>query len=221
VAHQRSRRSGRRAGSFRTCVACRRRMPLGQSARVVLGPEGQILPDLSGRLPGHGAHLCLEPVCFARAFQQNAFGRAFKRAVPPAEPTELLLAFANASRAKVASLLATALRSGWLVAGRDEVHRRIHRSAMALVLLAGDTAADTEHQTIARAEARRIPWRRIESEKRELASFHRGKAVAVLGVWHRGLADRLQCEIDRIVSLTKVCELTGGKDRGKIPRQLQ
>jgi predicted RNA-binding protein YlxR (DUF448 family) len=44
-----------------------------QDTEIVL-----LLPDPMRRRPGRGAHLHVDPVCFASAFRRRAFGRALR-----------------------------------------------------------------------------------------------------------------------------------------------
>jgi predicted RNA-binding protein YlxR (DUF448 family) len=43
----------------------------------------RVVADPEGRLPGRGAYVC-DAACARRAIERRAFGRAFRRAVPPA-----------------------------------------------------------------------------------------------------------------------------------------
>jgi uncharacterized protein len=51
----------------RTCVACRSVGGKRGLLRVVRTPEGRVLLDASGRLPGRGAYFCRENACLAAA----------------------------------------------------------------------------------------------------------------------------------------------------------
>nr|WP_084504333.1 YlxR family protein [Actinoplanes sp. N902-109] len=65
----------------RTCVGCRLRAPATELLRFVAVEAGDLLqlqPDPDRRLPGRGAHLHLDPACFAQAERRRAFGRALR-----------------------------------------------------------------------------------------------------------------------------------------------
>jgi len=194
---------------------------------LVLGPKGRVLPDLYDKLPGRGAHLCADVACFHKAMDRKALGRAFRSEVRFGDPDELAQAFTSAGRQQVKAMLATALRSGWLQAGRDVVHSGIVARRMALVILAEDGSRSFRTRMEALVERVRVPCRTLLT-KAELAGFHRGRPVAVVGIEHRGLASRMRIEIDRTASLsesgrkwreTRRRELTAGRVRGKMPQE--
>ena len=69
------------AGPTRTCVGCRTRAPASELLRFVVAGAGgdlRLQPDPHRTLPGRGAHLHLDPACFALAERRRAFGRALR-----------------------------------------------------------------------------------------------------------------------------------------------
>jgi uncharacterized protein len=65
----------------RTCVGCRAKAAKTELLRVV-AVEGNLVPDLRGRLPGRGASLHPDPGCLALAEKRRAFPRALRVAGP-------------------------------------------------------------------------------------------------------------------------------------------
>ena len=63
---------------MRMCVACREMKPKKELLRVVRTPEGEILPDESGRKNGRGAYLCRSEACFNKAVKTRALERALE-----------------------------------------------------------------------------------------------------------------------------------------------
>lgn len=64
----------------RTCVACRGVRDKGDLIRIVAGPEGRVIVDMSERkqAPGRGAYVCLDEACFKKALTTGALKRALK-----------------------------------------------------------------------------------------------------------------------------------------------
>jgi predicted RNA-binding protein YlxR (DUF448 family) len=74
-------RSGRGAPVVRTCIVSRRELPQDALIRFVVGPDGVVFPDITGRLPGRGVYIAAQHDLVADAVKRSAFARAFKRAV--------------------------------------------------------------------------------------------------------------------------------------------
>ena len=62
----------------RTCVACRRVADKRDLVRVVATPEGRLVVDPKGKLPGRGAYICRRRACWASARRGGALGRALR-----------------------------------------------------------------------------------------------------------------------------------------------
>jgi predicted RNA-binding protein YlxR (DUF448 family) len=68
-------------GPMRRCALTRERRPKEDLLRFVLGPGGDIVPDLKERLPGRGVWLTAARDCVAEAAKKNVFARALKTEV--------------------------------------------------------------------------------------------------------------------------------------------
>jgi predicted RNA-binding protein YlxR (DUF448 family) len=66
----------------RTCVACRTERQKRDLVRIVRAPDGNVMLDLSGRLPGRGAYLCADGSCWANAVRKRSIERALDVTLP-------------------------------------------------------------------------------------------------------------------------------------------
>ncbi|CUU43512.1 RNA-binding protein [Blastochloris viridis] len=73
-------RDGRK-GPVRTCIATRTSGAPDDMVRFAVGPDGVVVPDLAGRLPGRGAWVSLARAAVETAVKRRAFARAFRREV--------------------------------------------------------------------------------------------------------------------------------------------
>ena len=73
----------------RTCLGCRQVKDQSELIRFVRSPEGEILVDLKGRLPGRGAYLCNSRDCMMAAVNRQQFNRAFRSECQPADLSTL------------------------------------------------------------------------------------------------------------------------------------
>ena len=188
-------------------MGCRSRKPARATIRLVRSPKGQLLPDLYGKLPGRGVHLCPDFTCFRQAVENNSFSRSFRAPTRVDDATALFMLALKSSRDQVRAMLSTAVRSGWLQAGRTAVREALNDRTTALVVLARDSKPELRREISASAQAGKIPCHTALTIA-DLSRYHRGKPLAVLGIRHRGLARRLDVEITKEYALTTSAEKT-------------
>ncbi len=68
---------------IRTCVACRTTDAKRGLLRVVRQPDGVVVYDPKGKMPGRGAYVCAQPACIALARKQKKLERSLKAAPIP------------------------------------------------------------------------------------------------------------------------------------------
>jgi len=82
-------------GSQRFCAATGAIAPVSGMIRFVLAPDGSVVPDLKGRLPGRGIWITATRLALRAAIGRKVFSRSFKREVGIApdlvESTERLI----------------------------------------------------------------------------------------------------------------------------------
>ena len=114
----------------RTCVGCRRRRAPSELVRLCV-KESAILPDLSRRATGRGAHLCPQMSCLDQAIKRRSLPRAFRQPVDVERgrlAQSLEQAFLSAERALIQQPRRgsdTDVRLSWLRAGLQEFTLRI------------------------------------------------------------------------------------------------
>jgi predicted RNA-binding protein YlxR (DUF448 family) len=79
----------RRPVPQRTCIACRTTTGKRELVRIVRTPEGQVIPDATGKAAGRGAYLCTNPDCWEQARRKRLFDKALKTTVKPADGESL------------------------------------------------------------------------------------------------------------------------------------
>jgi len=86
---------GGRKTPVRTCVACRTAGGKKDFIRLVRTPEGPIVIDPSGKVPGRGAYICPTPECLATALKKKSIERGLRAPVPEQIIEELRAAVAR------------------------------------------------------------------------------------------------------------------------------
>jgi uncharacterized protein len=140
----------------RLCVVTRAVRPVAELIRFVIGPDGEVVPDLKGKLPGRGVWISAARETVETAVKRQAFARGFKRDVRvPADLTpriEALLAQA------ALDALAMAGKAGLVATGFAKAAAALERDDVVALLHAAEGSADG---------ARKLEaiWRRRTLEK--------------------------------------------------------
>lgn len=80
----------------RMCAGCRERAPKKELIRIVRTPDGQIVADAGGKVPGRGAYLCRKSACLAKARKSRALERMLETSISP-ETYDILAAAVEAA----------------------------------------------------------------------------------------------------------------------------
>jgi predicted RNA-binding protein YlxR (DUF448 family) len=129
---------------------------LGEASllRVALSPDGQVVPDVSARLPGRGAWVKADRATLEQAAKRKAFHRAFGE--PVEVPADLAGLFEAQLEARALSALGLARRAGRLAMGYDAVRLGLQKGPDPAVRIeASDGAADGRGKLDALARAAR------------------------------------------------------------------
>jgi predicted RNA-binding protein YlxR (DUF448 family) len=120
----------------RRCIVTGDRAPKAGLIRFVIGPDGAVVPDVLGRLPGRGIYVSADREALDKAGRKGLFARAARApvTVPPDLPAlvEALLV------GRVTSLIALARKAGQAVTGREKVLDWLARGEAAVLLQASD-----------------------------------------------------------------------------------
>jgi len=181
-------REKREAPPERTCAGCRQRGAQSDLLRVVLGAEGDVVPDLAARAFGRGAWLHPSPDCIARAVPRG-LAKSFRAAVRT-QAAEFCQSLRIAADRRAAALVASARRAGKLVAGTSAVEHALEKGNVFRIIVAKDARASAEAAFVVRAAAqgRASAW----GDKALLGELTQRPDTALIGVLDAGLAHALE-----------------------------
>jgi uncharacterized protein len=164
-------------GPQRTCIATGETGAPERMIRFVVGPEGDVVPDLARRLPGRGLWVKAERAAVERAVAKNLFARAARASVKPAsdlaERVERLLlerALADLSRAR---------RAGRAVAGFVKVEQMVGQRRAGLLVVADEADGDGLGKLKAASRENGLPIARLGDAAALGGIFGREQAVYV------------------------------------------
>jgi predicted RNA-binding protein YlxR (DUF448 family) len=140
------------SGPERFCIVARQTKPVDEMLRFVVGPDGDVIPDLKRNLPGRGLWVTATREAVDEAVKRKAFARGFKREV------RLPAGFAASTEALLERSALDALsivgKAGQAVAGFSKVEAAIAKHRIAGLIHAKDGAADGTRKIEAAAHAR-------------------------------------------------------------------
>jgi uncharacterized protein len=130
------------AGSARArlCIATGEVKPINEMIRLVVGPDGRVVPDVAQKLPGRGAWVTATSAALRLAIERKSFGRVFRgRGVVAADlPVMVERLLCQAALAA----LSMANKAGQVAAGFERVKDALNRGRAELLAHASDAAAD-------------------------------------------------------------------------------
>jgi len=124
----------------RRCIATGVSGPTDRLIRFVLGPGGEVVPDIAGRLPGRGIWLTADRALVEKAVAKRLFARAFRKAATaPADLADRLEALLAKMLIETIGL---ARKAGQAVTGFEKVRARLQSGGAGVLVQASDAAPD-------------------------------------------------------------------------------
>jgi predicted RNA-binding protein YlxR (DUF448 family) len=120
----------------RHCIATGETHPKRGLIRFVVSPEGQVVPDLLGKLPGRGIWVAADRDALETAVRKNLFSRAARQQI--AMPDGLLADVEAGLVRRVVDLLSMARKAGQAIAGFEKVKDWLAKEEAAILLQASD-----------------------------------------------------------------------------------
>lgn len=120
----------------RRCIATGESQPKSGLIRFVLGPEGVLVPDLLGKLPGRGVYVAADRAALEAAVKKKLFARALK--APVSLPEGLLADLETALARRVIELVSLARKAGEAVTGFEKVKDWLAKGEANVLIQASD-----------------------------------------------------------------------------------
>lgn len=179
--------------SERRCIVTGESAPKPGLIRFVLGPSGDIVPDLGERLPGRGVWVTATKDAVVEAATKGRFSRALKGPVgipeSLAETVEALLV------SRCQDTIGLARRSDRLVVGYDRVLDALARDQVGVVAIATDAGGAKRDVAAAAGD---MPVAQAMTND-ELSTATGKGTVSFLAILRGGLAETFRRENDRLL----------------------
>lgn len=126
----------RTAAAERRCIVSGEVKPVGELIRFVVGPDGAIVPDLLGKLPGRGIWVSANREALETAVSKNLFARAARQ--PVKVPDDLVDQVEAGLVDRVVHLISLARKAGQAVAGYEKVKDWLAKEQARVLIQATD-----------------------------------------------------------------------------------
>jgi len=120
----------------RRCIATGAVLEKARLIRFVVGPDGVLVPDVTGRLPGRGIYVAADRAALERALSRRLFARAARRGVRL--PDDLTALVESQLLRHLIGLISLARKGGQAVAGYEKTKQAVSAGGAALLLQASD-----------------------------------------------------------------------------------
>lgn len=120
----------------RKCIATGESQPKAGLIRFCVGPDGQIVPDVMGKLPGRGIYVSATHAALDKAVKKNLFSRAARQPVKAPEGLADLVETLVLQR--TVDLLSMARKAGEAVTGYEKVKDWLVKGTAATLIQASD-----------------------------------------------------------------------------------
>ncbi|GHF33672.1 RNA-binding protein [Seohaeicola zhoushanensis] len=133
----------------RKCIVTGEVQPKNGLIRFVAGPDGQLVPDVSGKLPGRGVWVSADRAALDKAVAKKLFARGLK--APVTVPEGLTDEVERLVLRRLIDLISLARKSGEAVAGFEKVKSWLDREEAVVLIQAldgsgrGKTKLSTPH----------------------------------------------------------------------------
>ena len=196
----------REDGPERKCIATGEVQPKAGLIRFVIGPDGQVVPDVVGKLPGRGIYVSSTRSALEAASGKGVFSRAAKQQVTV--PDGLVDEVERQVSRRVIELISLARKSGDAVAGYEKVKDFLYRDDAKVLLQAEDGSSRGKSKLSTPHRGHYIGWLTAD----ELGAAFGRQTVIHGALASGGLTQRVVEEANRLRGLR---EKGGVSDRPK------
>lgn len=188
----------RSEGPERRCIVTGHSLAASELIRFVAAPDGQVVPDIRGKLPGRGCWVSAKTADLETAVQKKLFSRGLKQQV--SVPDGLVAEVERQVAARVVELLSLARKSGDAVAGYEKVKDWLLHETARVLIQAVDGSGRGKSKLSTPYKGHYIGWLTAD----ELGLAFGRQTVIHAALTSGGLASRVVEEAQRLRGLRDV-----------------
>lgn len=185
----------REDGPERKCIATGELYPTARMIRFVVGPDGQVVPDIMGKLPGRGIWVLSTKEALESAGKKGVFARAAKQ--PVKVPDDLADVVETLLVRRVIDMISLARKSGRAVAGYEKAKDWLIKDEAEILIQSSDGSERGKSKLSTPMEGYFIGWLTAD----ELGQAFGRQTVVHGAIGAGGLAPRVVEEAARLKGL--------------------
>ena len=135
---QEKRRAQHRAE--RTCIGCRTQRGTHNLLRFVCTPQGEVILDSSGHVPGRGVHVCCDAICLRKALTPAKLALALKQSVIVPDFDVVYQEVRGLLYKRLRACLGLGQKAGAVVSGYALLQKAFTQARVLYMILAEDIA---------------------------------------------------------------------------------
>jgi predicted RNA-binding protein YlxR (DUF448 family) len=187
---------------FRKCIVTGETAPRGGLVRFVVGPDGQVFPDIMEKLPGRGMWVSADRAAIQKAAAKGLFSRAAKA---PVKASDTLADDVEQQLVRrVVELISLARKSGEAVSGYEKVKDWLIKDYAEVLVQASDGSGRGKSKLSTPQDGSFVGWLTAD----ELGMAFGRQTVIHVALAAGGLASRVVEEAARLKGL----RVSGGAD---------
>lgn len=132
-------------------------MDKGALLKYVAAPDGSLVCDIKGKLPGRSAYLCGKKECAKLSIKKKGFTKALETEILNLDLAGLQSITLNVLKRHTFGLLNAAQGGGKLIDGSTKVMDSLRKSHLYLIIVPDDSSEDTVGGLVYAAESKGVP----------------------------------------------------------------
>lgn len=198
----------------RRCILSHEARPESDLVRLVLGPDGTMVPDVAARLPGRGMWVSVDGAALAAAVKDGKLAKAASRSLKAtvrreAVPEDLVDLIDRLLARRCLDRLGLEQRAGHLVTGFDKIKAALGKKGTGkpTLLLAATDGAEDGRRKIKAAVGDDVPVVSLFDREALSGALGRENVVHVL-LMQSGGTEILKADLGRLMRLRGLVPLT-------------
>ncbi len=200
----------REDGPERKCIATGEAQPKSGLIRFAIGPDGQVVPDVTGKLPGRGLYVAADRGALEKASDKGLFSKAARAKVQV--PDGLADMVEQMLSRRVVDLISLARKSGAAVSGYEKVKDWLQKEEATVLIQAEDGSSRGKSKLSTPYGGKYIGW--LTADELGMAFGRQTVIHAALGAG--GLTQRVVEEAQRLKGVRSAESGTDKGGRGRL-----